>query len=396
MTGKRIFEVPDIFKQIQEIDKRSKNCNFADMVCVGETRNGLKSTFKFRCKICGQIRKLESSPKKEDALSVNEEAVLGINLIGAGYYHLQEFLTNLGVYCMSHTTYGNISSRHHSDWCKLAKQSAREALDEEIELALAAGDVDSKGNALIAVICDGGWGKRSYGKKFNSLSGCAVLVGVRTKKVIFFGVRNKYCHVCKIAEVNNTPVREHSCNTNYKGPSSGMEADIILEGFLECEKLGARFNKLIADGDSSIYKTLQNFRIYKDPDLVIEKLECVNHLCRNFRTKFVALSKNTKYNVKLRKQVTKSKANDICKGIKSAAAHWNKSDLTLSEKLRNLENDAINAPAHYFGVHTDCGNYFCSKTTSPSALDNLDLLKEDGLYYELLNLSQVFSKVFSR
>lgn len=39
------------------------------------------------------------------------------------------------------------------------------------------------GNAHIVVICDGGWGKRSYGKKFNSLSGCAVLIGVRTKKV---------------------------------------------------------------------------------------------------------------------------------------------------------------------------------------------------------------------
>lgn len=96
-----------------------------------------------------------------------------------------------------------------------------EALQEEIDLAIAAGEVDSKGNALIAVICDGGWGKRSYGKKFNSLSGCALLIGVRTKKVVFFGVRNKYCHKCKIAQSKCTPVQYHECNINYKGPSSG-------------------------------------------------------------------------------------------------------------------------------------------------------------------------------
>lgn len=278
------------------------------MVVVHETRRGLNTIFTFRCKKCRCERTLESCPDTENELTVNEEAVLGISLIGSGYSHSQEFLSNLGMFAMSYTTYDKISNRQQSDWYQLAQQSAREALEEEIELATAAGDIDCKGNAMIAVVCDGGWGKRSYGKKFNSLSGCAVLVGVRTKKVVFFGVRNKYCHTCKIAEANNTPVREHSCNTNCKGPSSGMEADIILEGFLECDKLGARFHKMIADGDSSMYKTLQNFRIYKDPDLIIEKLECVNHLCRNFRTKFSNLDSVTKFDVKLRKQIKPSKA----------------------------------------------------------------------------------------
>lgn len=92
------------------------------------------------------------------------------------------------------------------------------------------------------VIIDGGWGKRSYGKAFNSLSGCAVIIGARTKKIIFFGVRNKYCHTCKIAESKCSPPNFHICNKNYNEPSSGMEADIILEGFKSCELQGARFN----------------------------------------------------------------------------------------------------------------------------------------------------------
>lgn len=326
-------------------------------------------------------------------MTVNQEAVLGVNLIGSGFYHLQEFLTNLGVPCLSSSTYENISNVQQPAWHGLAQKHAMDALFEEINQAVAAGDIDSEGNALITVICDGGWGKRSYGKAFNSLSGCAALVGVRTKKVVYFGSRNKYCHVCKIAAKNDNddePVKEHACNINYKGPSSGMEADIIVEGFKECEKLGARFHKMIADGDSSTYKTLRDLRLYKYPDLVIEKLECVNHLCRNFRSRFGFLDKVTKFDIKLRKHVKPSKGNDICKGVKTAAKHWRESDLSITEKLRNLETDIMNAPAHYFGVHTHCRSYFCSKTTSTAALNNFALLKDDGLYYEVLNLCQVY------
>lgn len=380
------------------------------MGLVGEIKRGLNSVFKFKCQRCGVLRKIESCPKNANHLSCNEEAVLGINSVGSGFYHLEEFMTQLNVPCMGGTLYDKISKEQQSDWFTLAKQTAMDALQEEIDLAIAAGEVDSKGNALLAVICDGGWGKRSYGKKFNSLSGCAVLVGVRTKKVVFFGVRNKYCHKCKIAQSQNTPVNAHECNINYKGPSSGifciscvihslcnnlwnvlgMEADIILEGFRVCEQAGARFYKLIADGDSSTYKKLQDFRVYKNPDLYIEKCECVNHLCRNFRSKFGFLNKVTKFDCTLRKHVKPSKGNDICKGVKSAAKYWRESTASFSKKINGLEQDIMNAPSHYFGVHTKCKSYFCNKTTNPESIKNLKLLKEDGLFYEVMNLCQVY------
>lgn len=370
--------------------RHSKNCSFDNMILVGETKKGFNSIFKFQCNNCGILKKLESCPKKEKSLSCNEEAVLGINSIGSGFYHLQELFSNLNVPCMGGTLYNSISKKQQKDWIRLAEEQSLEALYEEIELAIAAGDIDSKGNALIAVIADGGWGKRSYGKKFNSLSGCAVLIGLRTKKIVFFGVRNKYCHTCKIAQSKCTPVNEHDCTINYVGPSSGMEADIILEGFRTSEQHGARFNKLIADGDSSTYKILRDHRIYKNPDLVIEKLECVNHLCRNFRSKFANIAKVTKFDTTLRKQIKKCRGNDICKGVKTAAKHWRESNLSLGEKINNLEEDIMNAPLHYFGVHTGCKSYFCSKTTTAAALDNLQLLKDDGLYYEIMNLCQVY------
>lgn len=114
----------------------------------------------------------------------------------------------------------------------------------------------------------------------------------------------------------------------------------------------------------------------------------MNHLFRNFRSKFTFLSKVTKFNIDLRKFIKPSKGHDICKGIKVAAKHWRESDLDSIEKINNLEEDIMNAPSHYFGVHDNCKSYFCDKTTAQCATDNLNLLKEDGLYYEILNLCQ--------
>lgn len=375
---------------MKRIGKHSKKCSFEDMSLISETKRGLKSTFKFQCEKCGIIRKVVSSPMRDQSFNCNENAVLGINSIGSGFYHLQEFLTQMNVPCFSNTTYDSISKEQQADWWEMATKSALEALQDEVLQAKNAGLVDSKGNALIAVIADGSWGKRSYGKGFNSLSGCAVIIGLRTKKVIWFGVRNKYCHVCKIAQSKNTPVREHECNKDFSGPSSSMEPDILLEGFKKCEEHGARFYKFIADGDSSTYKALRDLRIYQNPDLFIEKLECVNHLYRNFRSKFNFISKVTKFNAALRKYITPKRGNDIVKGIKMAAKHWNESDAELIDKISNLEEDVMNAPAHYFGVHSGCKSYFCTKETEQGDIDHLNLMKQDGIYYEIMNLIQTY------
>lgn len=356
------------------------------MSLTGETKRGLNSIFKFTCRKCGAIRKLESCPAKRKSLNCNEDAVLGITSIGSGFYHLKEFLTNLDIPVMGNTLYDKIQKKQQSVWTEIAEKAALEALYEEIELAKSLGQIDEHGNALLTVIVDGGWGKRSYGKAFNSLSGCAVLVGSRTGKIVYYGVRNKYCHVCKMAESKTSPPNFHQCNINFSGPSSGMESDIIVEGFKFCQQHGARFNTMISDGDSNTYKNIRDMRIY--PDLFVEKCECVNHLHRNFRSKFNSLASITKFDSNLRKQVKQSKGHDISKGIRIAAKHWRDTELEIAEKIIKLEEDVMNAPMHYFGVHKNCRDYFCTKETTKSAVDNLRLLKEDGLFYEVLNLCQ--------
>lgn len=77
-------------------------------------------------------------------------------------------------------------------------------------------------------------------------------------------------------------------------------------------------------------------------------------------------------------------------GIQTAAKHWRNSNVTLLEKLQNLEKDVLNAPMHYFGIHDECEEYYCSKSTEPEARENIDMLKSDGIFYEILNICQTY------
>jgi len=51
-------------------------------------------------------------------------------------------------------------------------------------------------------------------------------VEYKTKKVLFIGVWNKYCTVCKKPETLNRPPTKHECFKNLSGTSTAMEADI--------------------------------------------------------------------------------------------------------------------------------------------------------------------------
>ncbi len=103
--------------------------------------------------------------------------------------------------------------------------------------------------------------------------------GLHTKKIIWHGVKNKYCRIC--ATTKGGPPREHICNRNYIGPSTGIESQLLLEAFESSEKdFGVRYHRLIADGDSKTYKVIDEAKIYRNPTLKIEKIECVLHLYR--------------------------------------------------------------------------------------------------------------------
>lgn len=284
-------------------------CSDGEIFLKREIKRGLMSVFIFECTCCGVMKRVESCPYKTTEANVNEGAVSGIVSIGLGYSHLQEFLAHINVPGMSYPTYLEFDKKFQINAWKLAKQLEEQSLMEEIRLAKEDGQIDSSGNALISVEFDGSWGKRSYGKNFSSLSGCAAIIGLRTGKILYSDVKNKYCHTCKIAQSKFTPPNNHECNRNYDGASSGMETEIIVDGFKFCAAKGARFTKYIGDGDSSTHKALKDLRLYKNPDLDIEKFECVNHLFRNFYKKMDDLLVNTKFSKNGRKLLSATLGN---------------------------------------------------------------------------------------
>lgn len=289
LSGRRIVDINNLFAQIRQM-RHSNECHVEDMICMQEVRKGFLSTFIFKCTVCGYEQEIRSS-SDGNSVDINKAAVLGITSIGLGAYHLNEFCANLEVPSLSNYLYDKTQKNQQGDWWELAKDSASDALMEEKRLSILNGEVDSSGNAFVLIVCDGSWPKRSYATNFSSLSGCAVIIGVRTNKVIYFDVKDKYCHVCKIAKSKDIEPRKHECNANYVGPSSSMETCIIIEGFQFCEKFGVRFKEYIADGDSSTYKNISDLKIYQNPEQPVEKDDCINHNCRNYRSAYVKLSK---------------------------------------------------------------------------------------------------------
>lgn len=79
------------------------------------------------------------------------------------------------------------------------------------------------------------------------------------------------------------------------------------------------------------------------------------------------------------------KGDDLCKGVASAAKHWRNSSVEQLQKLENLEKDCLNAPYHYYGNHTNCQEYFCKKETTKESLANIELLRNAGLFHQIMN-----------
>ncbi|GFY64010.1 yqaJ domain-containing protein [Trichonephila inaurata madagascariensis] len=91
----------------------------------------------------------------------------------------------------------------------------------------------------------------------------AAIVGFRTKKVMYMGIRNRYCMVYSRAAAANKQADRYYCSKNWHGSSSSMEANIIQEGFMNSVAMyGVKYAKIIGDGDSNVYKTILDSRPY--------------------------------------------------------------------------------------------------------------------------------------
>ena len=107
-----------------------------------------------------------------------------------------------------------------------------EAGKEERQLAEEREDYH-EGVPAITAIVDGGWSKRSDRHSYNAKSGIGIVIGKETRKLLYIGVRNKYCTAC----TQGISQENHICFKNWENSSCEMEPNIILEGFQQAERV---------------------------------------------------------------------------------------------------------------------------------------------------------------
>ena len=219
-----------------------------------------------------------------------------------------------------------------------------------------------RGVPAISVICDGGWSKRTHKHSYNAYGGVGVIFGAETQKLLYIGVRNKHCLQCRKAENQGIEPNPHNCFLNWKESSQGMEADIILSGFLEAESShGVRYTKIIADGDSSVFSVLQE----KVPvwGKSISKLECANHACKCVRSNLEKLVLE-KPHYKGKGKLTKNNRVQLTTALRCAIKLRSR-----SKNVKLLRRDILNSVYHVLGFHNRCSD-FCQKRPTQNEDEN--------------------------
>ena len=355
MQGSRIINLDKLQEYINHLTVHGAQCG-GDIVLTGETRAGLASIISTHCSKCNYTIPLETSrkvkgPKGNHRWECNLAAVWGQMTTGGGHSRLQETMGVLGVPVMSAKNFIHTERDIGEWWREQLQEVMVEAGKQEKELAEKRGDFH-EGVPAITVVVDGGWSKRSHRHSYNAKSGVGIIIGQATGKLLYIGVRNKYCTAC----TQGIPLEQHSCYKNWDESSSQMEPDIILEGFKQAEAVhGVRYIKFVGDGDSSVYPML----IQSVPGWgrYISKLECANHACKCYRGALEKLVQE-KTTYKGRGGLTQKMRCRLTSAARCAIKMRSKEqDMTKAIKL--LERDLQNGPYHCFGHHDRCSPDFC-------------------------------------
>lgn len=361
IEGRRVVDFQYFFDQfINILSHNSKfGCNASNLVIIEEKLQGFCSTFSLSCAMCGSQFLLKTCQIKTNKLDVNQSAVSGVISIGCGRTNLNELAASIDLPLMNKSIYEKCHVNLFNWWKTTAEATMIEAGKEEASIALESGNVSPSGIPTIAVTADAAWGKRSYKTNFSSAAGVGAIIGVKSGKLLHVGIKNKYCVTCSRAANKNITPLKHRCNKNHTGSSTSMEKSIIVEGFRESVKThNLVYAKLIADGDSSVYKNILESRPYSN--VTVEKVECSNHLMRNYNGKNLSLMKDTSIPLNERKLLHSDRVNRLRIAVKAAVRFRGTQNVPFTEQIKNLQKDIINSPQHIYGDHSQCENYYCT------------------------------------
>ncbi len=157
-------------------------------------------------------------------------AVWGQMSTGGGHSALEETMSIMEVPVIMRSSFIDTERVIGEMWKQELLQSMAEAGREERQLAIEHGEYH-EGVPAIIVVVDGGWSKRSHKHSYNANSGVGIILGHAIGKLLYLGVRNKYCSAC----AQDICRDKHGCFLNWSASPSELETDILLEGFVEAE-----------------------------------------------------------------------------------------------------------------------------------------------------------------
>ena len=372
-AGSRIINLGELSKLIEQLTTHSAECG-GSCVLDGETSHiGLAVVLQARCSKCQQIFRIHSSTytstsTRNKQWHVNLGAVLGQMATGGGNTRLNQVLTTMGVPGMRKQMFRKI------------EQFLGEAMKEQLLVAMAKAGEEEKEIAIennhfhqgipyISIVADGGWSKRSHKHSYNAKSGVGVIFGLKTKKLLFLGIRNKYCSICAVAHHKEQSSPKHICYRNWSGTSCGMESDIVAEGFRLSERThGIRYLKMVGDGDSSVMTKVRETVPYGTS---VEKIECANHAVKCYRSRLELLVKDHP-EFKGKGGLTKRAILRLTVGARVAIKLH-----SIDGNVQQLRHDLRNGPAHVFGDHSACNPSFCKYRQIENADEEENAVESD-------------------
>ena len=294
--------------------------------------------------------------------------VIFITFLGGGASSLNETMGTMNMNSIKQTSFCKIEEEISKWWQEALETALIEDGKEERKLAIENNSFH-EGVPAITVICDGGWSKRTHKHTYNANGVVGVSIGQKTKKLLYLGVRNKYCYICAMAEARHEKAAEHECFKNWTESSQSMEADIIVEGFQNAEKQhGLRYINVVADGDSSVFAKIQE----KVPvwGRRVKKKECSNHVCKCLRSNLEKLVEE-RPEFKGKNKLTKFNRIRIVSAVRCPIKLADPND---PQRIKKLRHNIKNSVYHVFGVHKNCSD-FCKANEETSS--NTDIEKEE-------------------
>lgn len=228
-----------------------------------EDFKSMTSKLCLMCNVCSIIVK-GSSEEPSRGTRLRFCASWAILNTGSTYTMVQELFSFLDIPFMSRQAFSKDETAMDVVLETALQDSLNKAVQEEVQLAsqeLLDKQLPKDTPPNLCCELDGSWGLRSNGHRFSSASGCAAMIGTRTKKVVHIGTRNKRCLACNRQKLNKK-ISPHKCYKNYAGSSGGMESDIIIEGFQKLFEKGIKFTTIVTDGDSTTVSKLKNSCAY--------------------------------------------------------------------------------------------------------------------------------------